>query len=270
VERKYAPHKKRLSEWSNPWLLAIGVALLLIGLPMVLWLMTYHSDAAVTMFIITWLSLTLFVLMMAKKSQLDPRYYVDRKVLDRTKREIETHRLAARKEMFTNEIATLRRGEKAPVLDVWRLDTSLTKRHTYFASTTSILIDPVQRELQVRIQLTEIGHSVGEKKSFCESMFNDVISYFGILGQDPYLLLLRRFFDTIVVQIDSLREDEHHMDTTYPILSVLAQSSDFWSMLLDPGFSRKRLLEIADVRFDDGNEIQPHRVIDLPLARGSK
>ena len=270
MERKYAPHKKRLSEWTNPWLLAIGVILLLIGLPMVLWLMSYHSDAAVSMFIITWLCMTFFVLIMAKKSQLDPRYYVDRKVVDRTKLEIEAHRVATRKELLKNEIATLQRGEKAPVLDVWRLDKSLTKRHPYFASTTSVLIDPGQRELQVRIQLPEIGHSNDEKKSFCESMFNGINSYFHIIGRDPYLLLLRAFFDIIVVQIDSLRENEHHMDIPYPVLSVLAKSSDFSAMLSDRGFNTKKLLDLVDMRFDEGNEIEPHRVIVLPSAQGSK
>jgi len=267
VIRQHAPHKKRFSEWTNPWLIAIGVVLLLIGLPMVLWLQTYHSDIAVRIFVITWLSLTTIVLLMAKNSLTDPRYFVDRKVIERTKQEIQTHRLVARKEMLKNEIETLQRGEKAPVLDVWRLDATLCKRHPYFAATKSLLIIPAQRELHLRVQIGEIGDS-GDKKSLGDTLFKDIIAYFGIIAQDPYLHMLRNFFDIMVFQIDSLREDEHRIDTPFPILSLLIEAPLVVSLNNTVGTDKKRLFELADIRFDEGKEIEPHRSIELPAAEG--
>ncbi len=267
MERKHAPHKRRLSEWTNPWLSAIAVALLLIGLPMVLWLMTYHSDIAVTIFVITWLSMTMIVLLMVKNSLTDPRYFVDRKVIDGTKQEIQAHRLVARKEMLRNEIETLQRGEKAPVLDVWRLDATLCKRHPYFAATKSLLIIPAQRELHLRVQIGEIGQS-DDKKSLGDTLFKDIIAYFGIIARDPYLHMLRSFFDKIVLQIDSLREDERRIDTPFPILSLLIEASLVISVNSSVGTYKKRLFEIADIRFDEGKEIEPHRSIDLPSVEG--
>ena len=264
MERQHAPHKKRLSEWTNPWLSAIAFALLLIGLPMVLWLMTYHSDIAVTIFVITWLSMTMIVLLMVKNSLTDPRYFVDRKVIDGTKQEIQTHRLVARKEMLRNEIETLQRGEKAPVLDVWRLDATLCRRHPYFSATKSLLIIPAQREQHLRIQIGEIGQTGDDRKSLGGTLFKDIIANFGIIAQDAYLHMLRSFFDTIVLQIDSLREDERRIDTPFPILSLLIEASLMISVNSSVGTDKKRLFEIADIRFDEGKEIEPHRSIDLP------
>ena len=268
MERKHAPLKKRLSEWSNPWLIAIVVAFLLIGLPMVLWLMTYHSDAAVTMFIVTWISLTVFVVLMAKRTLLDPKYYVDKNIIDQTKREIEAHRLSVRRELLANEMQALRRGERTPVLDVWRLDESLAKRHPFFSSTTSLLIDPAQRELHVRIQIDEIHKNDDDKSPFSATFLNGVIGYLRVISQDPYLSLEKSFFDYLILEIDSVREDERHVDVPYAILSMLIDAVVFWSIKTIPAFDVKQLTAIGDVRFDDGNEIQPHRVIDFPSVRG--
>lgn len=250
--------------------MGIGVVLLLIGTPMVLWLMTYHSDAAVTMFIITWLSMTVFVLMMAKKSVSDPAYFVDKKVLAQTRQEIEVQRQLVRRELLKNEIEALLRGEKTPILDVWRLDESLAKRHPYFTSAQFLLIDPEHRELQVRLQIGEIGSSDAERKIFPAKLFNELIAYLRIISQDAYLVVLKEFFDVVILQIDSLREDDRRIDTPYPVLSLLAAASGFWSIRTIQGFDKRRLLEVAEVLFDDGNEIQPHRVIDLHSARGLK
>lgn len=270
MRHDHSPLKRRFSEWTNPGIVADAILLLLIGLPMVLWLMTYKSDAAVIMFVVTWLSLTVFVLMMVKRGELDPRHFVDRKVINRTKQEIVAHRIAVRRELLVHEIAALRRGEKAPVLDVWRLDETLKKRHPYFAAATAIVIDPGQREFHARIQLAEMPESDNERKLFCETMLKDIVSYFKIVSHDAYLHLLRTFFDTVCVQVDSIREDDRHVDVSYPMLSLCVTASTFDSLYSFPDLDVKSLFKIADVRFADGKEIEPHRTIDLPSAHGLK
>jgi hypothetical protein len=269
-QRQHAPHKKRVSEWTNPGLIGIGVVLLLIGTPMVLWLMTYHSDAAVIMFIVTWLSLTVFVLLMAKSSVSDAGYFIDKKVISRTRQEIAHQRRLVRKELFKNEIDALRRREKTPVLDIWRLDESLAKRHSYFTSATSLLIDPQQKELQVRIQVGEIGTTDAEKQTILATVFANLVVYLRIVSEDAYLGMLREFFDDYILEIDAIRENEQHVDTPYPILSLSMKAPSFWSIGDSPSFDKRHLFELAEVRFDNGIEVQPHRVIDLPSARGLK
>jgi hypothetical protein len=261
AKHDHAPQKKRISAWTNPGLLGLGIVLLLIGLPMVLWLMSYHSDAAVTMFVVTWLSLTVFVLLMAKNSVSDPGYYIDRKILDKTKREIEHHRQFVRKEILKNEIGALQRGEKVPVLDVWRLDETLAKRHPYFKLTDSQLIDARQGEFHIHIQLGEIGTSDAEKKTFCAAMWSNLMTY---------LVVLKEYSDLVVIQIDSLREDERHVDVPVPILSLVADASVFWGLRAIPGLDKKHLEEIVEIRYDEGNQVEPHRVFELPSSRGLK
>jgi hypothetical protein len=151
---------------------------------------------------------------------------------------------------------------------VWRLDASLAKRHSYFAATKSLLIDPSQREFWLRIQVGEIGQSDVDRKSFNDTVFKDIGAYLGIIAQDPYLFMLRSFFNRIVLQIDSIREDERHIDRPFPILSLLGDASILSSLKSGLGIDKKRLLEIADIRFDEGNEIEPHRSIDLPSVEG--
>lgn len=235
---------------------------------MLLWLMSYHSDAAVTMFVVTWLSLTIFVVLIAKRTLLDPKYYIDDKVIDLTKRDIEAHRRSVRRELLASEMQALRRGDRTPVLDVWRLDESLAKRHPFFSSTTSLLIDPAKRELHVRIQIDEIPRVDDAKKSFSATLLNNVIAYLRVISQDPYLYLERSFFDRLVLEIDSVREDERHVDVAYPVLSMLIDAVVFWSIKMIPVFDERQLPAIAEIRFDDGNEVQPHRVIDFPSVQG--
>jgi hypothetical protein len=270
IHREHDPHKKRISGWTNPGLLGIGVVLLMIGTPMVLWLMTYHSDAAVAMFIITWLSLTFVVLLRAKNAVSDPGYYVDNKVVNKTRQEIEAQRRLTRTEFLKNELEALRRGEKSPVLDIWRLDESLARRHPYFSSTTSLLLDPQQKELQVRIQIGEMGAPEEAREPFLKDLFMDLLGYLRIVCQDPFLLMLKEFFDVYILQIDALRENEQHIDTPYPVLSVSMKASSLWSLSAVQKLEKRHLFGLAEVRFADGNEVGPHRVIDLPSVRGLK
>jgi hypothetical protein len=258
------PFKKRISSWSNPWLIGIGVGLFLIGLPMVLWLMTYHSDGAVVMFVITWLSMMVFVLIMAKKSLNDARFFVDQKVLDRTREEIAGQRKTLKREFLNNEIAALKRGQKTPVLDIWKLDQALVQRHTYFAAMEANLLDPESRELQMRIQIGEIDGSDSGIARLRSVLFKQLGEFLNIVLHDGYVGILRPFFATVVLQIDSLREDDRQIDVPYPILSLFIDAKTLWESSSESGVNFLHWIGTMDVRFDDGREIQVHRVIDLP------
>jgi len=268
ASRQHAPHKKRISEWTNPGLIGLGALLLLIGTPMVLWLMTYHSDAAVAMFVITWLSMTVFVLLMAKKSVSDPGYFIDKRMIDKTKQDIATQRRLIRKELLDNEVAALRRGEKSPVLDVWKLDEALSKRHPFFENTTVLQVDPQQKELQTRIELGDFGGLSADRTALRKKVFTSLTSYLGIIRQDAYLGMLKEFFEVYILQIDALREDAQHVDRPFPILSLSMTGSAFWTISSAQKFDDLRLKQLADVRWDDGNEIQPHRFIDSSSPSG--
>jgi len=268
VTGEHSPRKKRFSEWTNPSLIAVGVILILLGLPMTLWLMTYPSRPAVVMWVVTWLSLTFFILWMVKKSATDPGYKIDKKIVKKTEEELTTERRKVRKELLANEINALGRGEKTPVLDVWRLDESLAARHDFFRQTTALLIDPWVRELQIKIQCGEMKKTDENRKFLISSTLKQLSAYFRLIAQDPYLLAERTFFDRVILEIDCIREDERHVDISYPTMSFSIEAPVFWSIASMPEFSVSHLQKIADTRFDDGKEIVPHSAIDLPAARG--
>ncbi len=261
MSNRISPWKKRISPWLNPWLMAIAIGLLLLGVPMVLWLMTYHSDIAVQMFVITWVCLTGFVVAMAKSSLIDSRYYVSKKILTKTRREIETHRSEVRKEFLKTELEVLNRGRKTPVLDVWRLDPSLQKRHIFFSSLVASILDPESREIHFRIQLDDIRNPETGLRISESALLNHIGEFLKVIAVDPYLAILRKFFDRIVLVIDALREDEHHVDRPYPVLSMALESGPLTGLASLPAFDGRLLLQNADVRFDGGNEIEPHRDI---------
>lgn len=268
MKHNHSPFKKRLSEWTNPKIIAVAILLQLIGLPMVLWLMSYKSDAAVSMFVITWLSLTTFVLYMVRRAELDPRHYIDGKVLERTKQEINDSRIAVRRELVGNEIAALRKGKLSPVLDVWRLDPALRKRHPYFAKAVAVAIDPARRELLIRVQLEAIPVTEVERKAFCTSMMTDMVSYIGLISVDSYLRMMTTFFDTVIIQTDSMREDEHHADVPFPILIIRLSARKLWQCATIPFLDARTLGEAAEIRFAQGREVEPYRTIDIPFQRG--
>jgi hypothetical protein len=259
---KYAPYRDRIAWWTNPWIIASVIVLMLIGLPMVLWILSYKSYAGATMFVITWISLTGFVVWSAKRHLVDASYYIQEKTLDRTRFEINADRRKIRKELLSNEIEVLSRGEKTPVLDIWRLDQTLADRHSYFTLAQLVILDPLTRELYVRIQLEEIESTDDSRIQFQKTIWQDLTRYFIIIAGDSYLALLSRFFDKIVLQINSIREDPGHTDVAYPVLSCIVESRSLRVIQSLPNTTQDRFARLADVRFNGGGEIEPHRQIE--------
>lgn len=259
---KYAPYRQRIAWWTNPWIIATVILLMLIALPMVLWILSYKSYGGATMFVITWIGLTAFVVWSAKRHLVDASYYIREKTLNRTYFEINADRRKIREELLRNEIEVLGRGEKTPVLDIWRLDPKLAARHPYFSLAQLVILDPRTRELYVRIQLEEIESTDGARIRFQKIIWQDLIQYLIIVAGDSYLALLSRFFDNIVLQINSIREDPCHTDVAYPVLSCIVESRILRVIQSLPTITHDRFAKLADVRFTGGGEIEPHRHIE--------
>lgn len=269
TRKEHSPHKRLLSEWTDRSVLFVGGILVCSGLGIVYILRHYPSDAAIVMWIVTWTSLSFFLLWRMKTSGSDPGYRVDNKVIDETRMEIDAGRRRARKELLENELKVLCRGEKTAVLDIWRLDQSLARRHRFISCTSSLFIDPKLRELQIRIQEKELCREE-DRKIYFGVLWRDLVAYLNMISQDAYLHLERGFFDHVVIVVDSLHEDDRHMDMPYPMLSLSVGAAQLWSIPTMPWFDVNQLQRSGNMRFDNGNEIEPHRVVDLPAARGSK
>lgn len=259
---KYAPYRERIAWWTNPWIIVSVIVMMLIGLPMILWILTYKSYAGATMFAITWISLMGFVVWIVKRNLLDARYYIQEKTLDETRLEINADRKQVRKELLSNEIEVLARGQKTPVLDVWRLDHKLAARHPYFSSAQLVTIDPSIRELYIRIQIGEIQSTDESRIHFQKIIWHHLVRYLKIVAGDSYLALLIKFFDKLVLQIDSVREDSRHIDVPYPVLSCIVDSRVLRTIQALPTITQEQFLKLADVRFSGGGEIEPHRLIE--------
>jgi len=179
-------------------------------------------------------------------------------------------RQAVRKELLENEIRALCRGERNPVLDVWRLDESLAKRHPFFRATTCLMIDPRSRELLIRVQVDEIQKWGGDAGIFSVTLFEKIAGYLSIISNDAYLALEAGFFDRLIMVIDSMREDERHVDVPYPVASLLVSAGSLWSVAAHSGCTSRNLGMIAQIRFNNCEEIEPHRAIEVPSSRGLK
>ena len=120
-----------------------------------------------------------------------------------------------------------------------------------------VILDPLTRELYVGIQLEEIESTDDSRIRFQKTIWQDLIRYFIIIAGDSYLALLSRFFDKIVLQINSIREDPGHTDVAYPVLSCIVESRILRVLQSLPNTTQNRFAKLADVRFNGGVEIEP-------------
>lgn len=262
--------KKRIAWWLNPWIIALTLILILISVPMVLWIASYNSEMAVVMFVVTYVSMLVFVLLMVKRSMLEPHLYVDEKRIKKQQQELETHRKQVRLEFIKTELEVLNRGERTPVLDLWRLDQSLTRRHPYFSMIETTLLDPVSKELHIRIQIGEVQEDASQNIQLGKKLMVGVTSFLKIIATDQYVQELKRYFDILVLEVYALREDEHQRDVPFPIMSLLITATVLAQFAYISNVDLKRLQNLGDLRFTAGSDIIPHRGIETAAARGLK
>jgi hypothetical protein len=262
--------KKRIAWWLNPWIIGITLMLILISVPMVLWIASYGSTMAVVMFVVTYLSLLVFVLFMVKRSMLEPHLYVDEKEIEKERKKLRIHRQQVRQNFQQTELEVLNRGERTPVLDVWQLDLTLTHRHPYFSKIETTLIDPMSKELHIRIQIGEAQEYDSQVIQTGEKLMADIVSFVKVIATDQYLIELKKFFKIFVLEIYALKEDEHQRDVPFPILSMLLSATVLTQLAYTSNVNLKQLQTLSDLRFAAGSEIVPHRNIESTVARGLK
>lgn len=258
--------KRRVHWLLDPWIIGTIVFLALSGVPMVLWLSTYDSTMAVLMFVITYLTLLISVAFYIKRSLLEPEIVPDEKKVAEAKRELEEHREEVRRAYVQTELNFLSRGEQGPVLDVWRLNDKLRARHPFFSRLETVLMNPVSKELWIRIKVGRLNtQSPGSYE--VESIRMHLAEFVGHLATDDYLRLFRFFFNIIVIEIYSLRDVEGSVDEPFPIYSVCLSRQDLERFVsLSPSW--QQLAVVGEHRFAEGSEIQPHRGIEGGIASG--
>jgi hypothetical protein len=182
---------------------------------------------------------------------------VDKAFVEARRLELLRHRSKVRKEFLETEIEVLRRGEKSPVLDIWRLDEQLQKRHVFFSCLDGVYLDPREKELQIRIQSEE---TVDKQENF-NALVRLAATFFDILSLDPYLEQLFPFFERMVLEVYGVRENEEHRDVPYPLLSA-ATTKKLLMSLRTRTQKTFDLKAMGEVRISDKGDIVPHRSIE--------
>lgn len=268
MQQQRKKYFKRRVQWLlDPWIIGTIVILLLSALPVVLWLASYDSAMAVWMFVITYLSLLVFLLGYIKRSFLEPELVHDKKQSDEALRQIAVHRVRTRKEYIQTELEVLARGERSPVLDIWQLNDELNQRHPFFSSLETVLMDPVQQELWIRVKVGKLDWRNGQDRQQIARFLNLVAEFIQVLASDGYLLLLQAYFKTVIIEIYSLKERENELDQPYPLYSsVLTRDSLERFKTVPPLW--QNLSVLGQHRFANGADIEPHRGIEGSTTSG--
>lgn len=230
------------------------------------WISYLEQIVAAIVLVVLWTAVLPVVVILARRTIYDT-HRVDRRVVEKTRRGIVEHRITMRKEFIQTELDILARGERSPVLDIWRLNDRLAGRHPFFLATETIWIDPSARELQIRLQLDDVP-TIPEDARKSNPFFIDVALFLNIASGDPYLAMLKKFFNTIVLELYALRENERHIDEPFPFLSIQIPQAIITKLPSLQPAAVKSLSVLGDVRFADGAEIEPHRHIEGRKAHG--
>ncbi len=247
--------------WWNPWIIAVAIVLIFVAVPMVWWISTYNSSIAVLMFVITYLSLLVFVMYMVKRSLLDPHMKVNEDEIKKRKKEILDHRTYEKALVHTKDLLMLQKGEKTTVLDIWKLDPSLDKRHPFFSQTETCTLDPIAKELHIRIQIGEMQSDTDQAITSEKEFLSSVFEYLKILGSDEHLISLKQLFKLLVIEIYSYKHFSQHRMTPFPIFSLIVTATVLPQLAYTAVGDIRQMKIIGDVRFSGGNEITPHRSI---------
>ncbi|MGB2868023.1 MAG: hypothetical protein WBD36_06215 [Bacteroidota bacterium] len=254
--------------WTDSGVIAIVATYLLVGGAVIYWIYLQRDfRIAAEILAVFWTIMFPVLVLLAKRTVDHLPTYVDRKVIDRTQAELEQNRRQVRKEFLETEIAALERGEATPVLDVWRLDPSLEKRHLYFSSLDAVSLDPTSHELWIRIGLGELHWTPDEAKKNKAILLQGVADFLLVVSKDGYVRLLGKFFERLVLELYALREHEER-EVPYPVFSLLVEKSMLARVALLPKFPWTEVEKAGDCRFGGGNDVEPHRSIPIPAARG--
>ncbi len=210
----------------------------------------------------TWIVLVFLIVYFVRRSRPNAYHFVDPKIIAQTKRELNTGRIARHNEFIATELAELRRGKKLPVLDVWKFDTQMIHRNSYFSRIVHIALDPQKKEMELLIRLPAIKTAGAEELYFSKVQLYSRIGDFLIhSAADPRLDAYKEFFTVMYIECDVLREDERGYDIPVPVFSMELPAERLWELTAFTQYQQVALDRIADIRFLEGGRIEPHRIM---------
>lgn len=244
--------------------------LILLGLVIEYYIYLLRYSNVLVIFGLFWGVGTIGVLLMYKRITYEPRILVDAKTVERTKAQLEEHRKAVRSDFKLTELSVLERGEKTPVLDVWRLDPNFQKLHPYFSRIELLEVDPASREFHLRLQLGEINSAgqPGQRREL--TTFGNILKFLHVITHDQRFVSLGKFFDTLAMELYALEENEEGRDVDYPFLSLLVKKSELPKLTSIGQATLMKFQRMCDVRYENGNRITPHRGLSSEASRGAK
>ncbi len=268
AHRETNPFRERRYWWTASGPVAFMGAYALISALCIYWMVDLGFPEAAWISGVFWVIMFPVVVLMLKRALIEPTTYVRDRVVDRTRQMIAEHRRQVRTEFIQTELDMLQRGEAGPALDIWHLDPKLEARHPYFACLETVRIDPGVRELWMRLQLGEFEHPAEASPALGREIRDQLAQFLLFVADDGYLRILSRSFDTVVVELYSMREGENQTNVAYAVLSVLLPLPSLRRLSGATRFSGVHVATIGDLRFADGIPVEPHRNIPAPLVRG--
>jgi len=242
--------------WLRPVVLLPAASMLVLSLPMLWWIDTYNSLAADIMFMTTYLSLIGWLVFMSKGTLLEPHIKVNTKAIKKEEADLQQHRREKRQAMYATELRMLEKGEVTPVLDVWQLDLSLRSRHPLIPALNVCRIDPIAREFELSLVLDETWEFSGDKAQ-SQKLLRTIGSFLRFVAKDQDVMLFRPFAETLFVMVHRLVDDGslHGKSMCIASLRVDVEELDRYAQTSASG-------ELpGDVRFTNGDEVEPHRAI---------
>jgi hypothetical protein len=198
---------------------------------------------------------------MIKISLLDPNIKVNKDEIEKQKKEILDHRTREKTIVHTKDLLMLQKGEKTTVLDIWKLDPSLEKRHPFFPQTETCNLDPIIKELHIRIQIGEMQSDTDQAITSEREFLRLVFDYLRILGSDEHLISLKPLFKLLVIEMYSYKHFSQQRTIPFPIFSLIVTATVLPQLAYTAAGDIRQMKIIGDVRFSGGNEITPHRGI---------
>jgi hypothetical protein len=207
----------------------------------------------------TWLVLVVLFIYYVRISRPNAYHYVDQRIIKQTVITLDANRVDTHNTFIETEIAELRRGRKLPVLDSWKTDAQLALRHSFFPRIAHLAIDPQQKEMEMLIQLPAI--KTADVHISRVQLFFRISEFLKIAAGDPRLVLYKEFFSTIIVECDIQREDDRGYDIPVSVFSMELPAGRLWELAAFSPFQHVALDRISDIRFSDGGQIEPHRIM---------
>lgn len=264
------PFRRRRVWWTEPGAIILTLVLLITGAAVEYEVCRLQYTNVLIIFGVFWLILMALALMLYKRSQYEVGSYTDQSVVDKTKKDLDRHRRETLQKFHATELEILNRGEKTTVLDAWRLEPAYRERHRYFSVIELSEIDPASREFRLRIQLGEDVGAKADAGRLEASLLGDLLQFLKHISKDPHLEAIARFFDTIILEIYSLKTDELNRDLPYSFFSLEMKKSNLLKVASSGSVTLDQLRKMCDVRFDSGKPIEPHRGLEPHGSRGAK